>query len=152
MQKAYDLLYKAQPYLLASAVFIILCSVAVKFNQSSFEFVWKENPMIAISIVVIGLILLFAYIQIDKFRLSQLNQLIKMQDTHDPSNRSDLLNTLTNRQKEVYDLIIDGRTNKEIMSELFIEASTLKTHINHIYKRLGIKGRKQLKNFHSKDS
>ncbi len=56
-----------------------------------------------------------------------------------------LLNTLTERQREVYDLIISGRTNKEIMTELFIEQSTLKSHINQIYRKLDIKNRKELK-------
>jgi len=46
---------------------------------------------------------------------------------------------------EVYDLIISGKTNKEIMTELFIEQSTLKSHINQIYKKLNIKNRRELK-------
>ncbi|CAN0589399.1 unnamed protein product, partial [Ectocarpus sp. 12 AP-2014] len=54
-------------------------------------------------------------------------------------------NGLTERQREVYDLIISGKTNKEIMSELFIEQSTLKSHVNQIYKKLNIKSRRELK-------
>ena len=38
-----------------------------------------------------------------------------------------------------------GKSNKEIMDELCIELSTLKTHINKIYKTLGITSRKQIK-------
>lgn len=56
-----------------------------------------------------------------------------------------LLNGLTERQREVYDLIISGKTNKEIMAELFIEQSTLKSHINQIYRKLDIKSRSELK-------
>ena len=52
---------------------------------------------------------------------------------------------LSSRQKEVLDLIIAGKSNKEIMNELSIEQSTLKTHINKIYKTLGIDSRKQVK-------
>jgi DNA-binding NarL/FixJ family response regulator len=55
------------------------------------------------------------------------------------------LNELTERQREVYNLIISGKTNKEIMTELFIEQSTLKSHINQIYKKLNIKKRSELK-------
>ncbi len=36
------------------------------------------------------------------------------------------------------------------MAELHIELSTLKTHINQIYKILGIKSRKETKNFNNK--
>lgn len=56
-----------------------------------------------------------------------------------------LLSRLTERQRKVYDLILLGKTNKEIMSELFIEQSTLKSHINQIYKKLDIKSRRELK-------
>ena len=56
-----------------------------------------------------------------------------------------LLSRLTERQRKVYDLILLGKTNKEIMSELFIEQSTLKSHINQIYKKLNIKSRRELK-------
>ena len=56
-----------------------------------------------------------------------------------------LLNELTERQREVYDLIISGKTNKEIKNELFIEQSTLKSHINQIYKKMDIKSRRELK-------
>ena len=55
------------------------------------------------------------------------------------------LNGLTERQREVYNLIVSGKTNKEIMTELFIEQSTLKSHINQIYKKIGIKSRRELK-------
>ena len=45
---------------------------------------------------------------------------------------SNLLSELTSRQKQVYDLILSDKTNKEIMAELYIEQSTLKSHINQI--------------------
>ena len=52
---------------------------------------------------------------------------------------------LTSRQREIYDLILSGKSNKEIVSILYIEQSTLKTHINHLYKKLNIQSRKELK-------
>lgn len=42
---------------------------------------------------------------------------------------------LTQREKEVAALVIAGKSNKEICSELFIEHNTLKTHIRNIYKK-----------------
>ncbi|HCR55080.1 MAG TPA: hypothetical protein DIW27_11735, partial [Cytophagales bacterium] len=56
-----------------------------------------------------------------------------------------LLDGLTERQREVYGLIISGKTNKEVMTELFIEQSTLKSHINQIYRKLDIRSRRELK-------
>lgn len=49
---------------------------------------------------------------------------------------------LTQREKEVIDLIIQGKKNKEIAEELFIDISTVKSHVNKIYKKTGVKNRK----------
>lgn len=42
-----------------------------------------------------------------------------------------------------FDLIVAGKSNKEIIEKLFIELSTLKTHINKIYKTLEVSSRKE---------
>ena len=53
------------------------------------------------------------------------------------------LNALSLRQREVFDHIVQGKSNKEIITILNIELSTLKTHINQIYKVLEVKTRKE---------
>jgi DNA-binding CsgD family transcriptional regulator len=53
---------------------------------------------------------------------------------------------LTNREKEIINLLIQGFQNKEISQKLFISESTVKTHIQNIYKKLGIQNRVQLVN------
>ena len=37
------------------------------------------------------------------------------------------------RELEVYELMIQGRTNQQIASNLFITESTAKVHIRHIF-------------------
>jgi DNA-binding NarL/FixJ family response regulator len=37
----------------------------------------------------------------------------------------------------------EGKTNKEIAQELFVELSTVKTHINNIYRQLNVGTRKE---------
>ena len=85
------------------------------------------------------------YIQINKRKVESLSNQIKNLSKVENENFNTLLAELTKRQKEVYNLIISGKTNKEIISELFIEHSTLKSHINQIYKKLNIKNRNELK-------
>ncbi|WP_317198416.1 response regulator transcription factor [Salegentibacter lacus] len=51
---------------------------------------------------------------------------------------------LSKQEKKVNDLIIEGKTNKEIAGELFISVSTVKTHTTNIYNKLGVKNRKEL--------
>jgi len=50
---------------------------------------------------------------------------------------------LTNREKEILSLIVVEFKNKEIASSLFISEKTVKTHINHIFKKLGVEDRKE---------
>lgn len=53
-------------------------------------------------------------------------------------------NRLTDREKEVIKLIFEGKKNKQICEELFVELSTVKSHLNNIYKKTGAKNRKEL--------
>jgi len=53
-------------------------------------------------------------------------------------------NQITDREKKVIELISKGKKNQEIADELYIDISTIKTHINSIYKKTGAKNRKQL--------
>ncbi len=53
------------------------------------------------------------------------------------------LDPLSERELEVLRLAADGLTNAEIAAELFIAPSTVKTHINRIYSKLGVSTRTQ---------
>ncbi len=44
---------------------------------------------------------------------------------------------LTKRENEIASLVMAGYSNNEIESKLKIKKSTLKTHINHIYQKVG---------------
>jgi LuxR family transcriptional regulator, maltose regulon positive regulatory protein len=47
------------------------------------------------------------------------------------------------RELEVLALIASGRSNREIAGKLFVSASTVKTHINNLYRKLGARSRTQ---------
>lgn len=53
--------------------------------------------------------------------------------------RSDL--GLSERQREIMDLIAQGRTNGEIAGACFLSEKTVKNHVNHIFARLGVRTR-----------
>lgn len=44
---------------------------------------------------------------------------------------------LTKRELQVLSLMAQNRTNDEIAAELFVAVSTVKTHVNHILRKLG---------------
>lgn len=52
--------------------------------------------------------------------------------------------TLTPQEQKITAAIKAGKSNKEIASELFISHSTVKTHVNNIYKKLGVASRDEL--------
>jgi len=51
---------------------------------------------------------------------------------------------LSQREQEVIRLMIQGKSNKDIESELFISLHTVKNHIYNIYQKLGVKNRLQV--------
>jgi DNA-binding NarL/FixJ family response regulator len=51
---------------------------------------------------------------------------------------------LSRRERDVYDLIREGLTNRQIARLLFIEESTVKAHAHHIYDKLGTRSRTAL--------
>ena len=53
------------------------------------------------------------------------------------------LSELTSKELSILKLIGEGNSNKEIAAINFVEISTVKTHINNIYNKLGISNRKQ---------
>ncbi|WUH78765.1 response regulator transcription factor [Streptomyces sp. NBC_00435] len=48
---------------------------------------------------------------------------------------------LTARETEILELIATGRSNREIGSALFISGTTVKTHLVHVYEKLGVENR-----------
>ncbi|MFF8695776.1 response regulator [Streptomyces sp. NPDC015144] len=49
--------------------------------------------------------------------------------------------TLSAREREVLELVAKGTSNREIAAELFISEATVKTHLTHVFAKLGAKDR-----------
>ena len=55
-------------------------------------------------------------------------------------NKKEVLNEqLTEREKEVLQLIVKGHTTREIAADLFISKSTVETHRLHLIRKIGVK-------------
>nr|WP_321247063.1 helix-turn-helix transcriptional regulator [uncultured Psychroserpens sp.] len=57
---------------------------------------------------------------------------------------------LTKQEQNVLDLLLGDNTNKDIAESLFVSVSTVKTHVNNVYKKLNVNSRDELKSLFSK--
>jgi ATP/maltotriose-dependent transcriptional regulator MalT len=49
--------------------------------------------------------------------------------------------SLSKREREILDLVVEGSTNREMAKALFITETTVKVHLRHIYEKLGVRSR-----------
>jgi DNA-binding NarL/FixJ family response regulator len=63
---------------------------------------------------------------------------------HPIATRDDRRLLLSPREREVFELLRNGLTNRQIAKILFIEESTVKVHAHHIYDKLGVRSRSAL--------
>ncbi len=62
------------------------------------------------------------------------------------------LDVLTSRHREILELVVEGLSNAQIARRLNLSESTVKQHLRHAFKLLGVKNRtKAAKLFQSKD-
>lgn len=64
--------------------------------------------------------------------------------------QSQLKAILTKRELQVLKLIAQGFTNPEISEQLFVSPHTVKSHVVHIYEKLGVNDRAQAAVFASR--
>jgi two-component system, NarL family, nitrate/nitrite response regulator NarL len=63
------------------------------------------------------------------------------------NDREELFNSLSERQREVISLVVNGMTNREIASTLIITENTVKVHLRNILDKLDLRNRQQLAAF-----
>ena len=68
---------------------------------------------------------------------------IKLSQTEDANQLNAFIteHNIQPREAEIMRLMLDGKTNKQMANELFIRESTVKKHVNAIYRKLGVSNR-----------
>lgn len=65
------------------------------------------------------------------------------QPTPEPAHRA-MLDELTPREREVFELVAQGHSNREIAAHLVVEESTIRTHVKRILMKLDLRDRVQV--------
>ena len=141
--KLKHILSKYQKYFLGIAIVLSSIAVSIRSHDGQVSLILKNYPVLIFLMIVISSFLVVIYLQINKRKIDDLSNQIKNQSELKNGNFNSLLAELTTRQKEVYDLIILGKTNKEIADTLFVSVNTIKTHILNIYDKLDVQNRTQ---------
>jgi DNA-binding CsgD family transcriptional regulator len=96
---------------------------------------WKDQLIIAESIFIFLLLIVIVWFFVTQKKNSR--------NSNGNESQLNLYDSLTSKQQEILQLLGEGKTNKEIAQELFVELSTVKTHINNIYRQLNVGTRKE---------
>ena len=143
--KITDLLFRRQKVLGMIIVFLFFSLVAFRFDSQKVRLIWNDYPSIALAIALIIAVFAYIWLKLEKQRTQTLIANLQNMLSAQSKDTTNKLDELSNRQREVFELILGGKSNKEITATLHIELSTLKTHINQLYKILDIKSRKEIK-------
>lgn len=71
------------------------------------------------------------------------SQLLRRLAKEQAGPQGQLLEPLTPREREVLHHVAEGKTNREIARELFVSPGTVKIHVEHIIRKLGVSDRTQ---------
>ena len=124
------------------ACFYLICVVAISVAfLMDFAFEWF---FVAILLLLMNL---FPFLWIKRFFLEYYGETLpiafhgvvleKIIDEHH----------ISNREKEILELILQGKSNREIKDILCISIHTVRNHIYNLYQKLGVKSRGQLVHF-----
>ena len=134
---------------LAANVLGVLAGDVLGRHIVSLQFSYAEVTVIALSIVAVSVALLpwldrhlamllksHAYIGVyESMSKPQRTAVVAQSATLDP---------LTVREQEILEVLLEGKSNREIAAELFISENTVKTHVRNIFAKYGVGSRAEL--------
>ncbi len=137
----YKFFYTKHNWLLAIVIGCFAFGAAHYYNGGERVYwLWEEYSFVPLILSAVGTYGAILWVRIHE---QKLRESFEAEIQAKESELQQKINALTKRQQEVFALIAAGKSNKEIAAELFIEQSTLKSHINQVYKSLNLSNRKQ---------
>lgn len=139
-----EVLVRFQRVLLLSFTVLFFGAAYILFVEVADKLYWNASVYVLLIIVLAAFAVAFVWARIEYSKVLFIMESLKTEKYEKAGSLQQKLDQLSFKEKAVLTLILSGKSNKEICSQLFIEHSTLKSHINHIYKKLDVKSRKEL--------
>lgn len=132
---------RKQQIFIGVGLFLSLSAIGFSVGDKRIHWFWEQTPFIAPLLMLLAFFAARLWFLLERERQKEeIEQTVKaLQAKRDTS----LMDMLSMRGREVVAMIVDGKTNKEIADKLCVELSTVKTHINNIYKILDVKNRRE---------
>jgi DNA-binding CsgD family transcriptional regulator len=135
---------KIQRILVGIMIFTALSAIGFSFTKNHVEWFWSKAPYIAILLIILTFATSKIWLLIDRQNQdNRLKTILAELDSRGNGKGNPLIEKLSDREREVLKKIGEGKPNKQIAEELFISLSTVKTHINNIYRILKVSNRKE---------
>ena len=134
---------------LSANVFGILCGGVLGMAVTSMGLPGAEVAVIALTVVCVTLVMLpplnnqLVLLLKSHAYLAAYDNMSQLQQT-DIVRQIKTLDPLTVREQEVLQLILSGKSNREIAGALFISESTVKTHARNIFSKYDVGSRAEL--------
>ena len=134
---------------LSANVFGVLCGGVLGTAVTSMELPNAEVAVIALTVVCVTLVML-PPLNRQLVLLLKSHVYLAAYDNMSQSQRTDIvqqiktLDSLTVREQEVLELILSGKSNREIAITLFISENTVKTHARSIFSKYDVGSRAEL--------
>lgn len=134
---------------LSANVFGVLCGGVLGMTLTSIGLPSAEVAVIALTVVCLTLVML-PPLNRQLVLLLKNHTYLTAYDNMNQSRQRDIvcqiktLDPLTPREQEVLQLILSGKSNREIAGALFISESTVKTHVRNIFSKYDVGSRAEL--------
>ncbi|MEO1814470.1 MAG: LuxR family transcriptional regulator [Acetobacterium sp.] len=134
---------------LSANVFGVLCGDFLGMAVTSIGLLSAEVAVIALTVVCVTLVML-PPLNHQLVLLLKSHTYLAVYDNMNQSQQTDIvrqiktLGPLTVREQEVLQLILSGKSNREIAGALFISESTVKTHARNIFSKYDVGSRAEL--------
>jgi len=134
---------------LSSNVFGVLCGGVLGMGVTSIGLAGAEVTVMALTVVCVTLVILpplnrhLVLLLKSHTYLAAYDNMSQSQQT-DVVRRVKTLDSLTIREQEVLQLILSGKSNRDIAAALFISENTVKTHARSIFSKYDVGSRAEL--------